>query len=407
MHILLTVLAVIGKILLVILALILLLLIILFCVSLTYKVGVVHETGTGPKDIKMRFRAGWLFGLLKVVGEWDHGNTFMKVKLCGFTLKKFGEEPKPEAPEEGDAPDFMDEPEDTPKLPDTETEKEPQTKAQPAAQGESEEKTKDDAQAGPKPKTETKNKADEVRPSSVTDKPKRSDKPAQTEKTSRSDKPAQTKKTSRSDKPKKTEKPKKAEQSKQAEKPKREKRSLRSRLRSKINTLCQTVTDLLQMFGDAVSQAVGAVVDFLTGLPDLLWKLPDSVDNIETKFDDLKKKLAPWLADCSVETYKKLLKELKYLLKHYLPRKVEGHLTFGTGDPALTAYVGGVIYQILPAGSSKFDLEPEFYERYLDADVTIKGHIRLCHVLKSAVVLLLNKNVRKTIRTLRRARGGK
>ena len=365
MHILLTVLAVIGKILLGIIALFLLLLIILFCVSLTYRVGVVHETGTGPKDIKVRFGAGWLFGLVKVDGKWEDGAAFMKVKLCGFTLKKFGEEPKPEAKEEGDAPDFINEPEDTAKTEPEETPKLPDTK------------------------TEAKNQADDVRPESVTGKPKRAEITQTAKKTERTEKPAKTKK------------PKKEE------KTKREKKSLRKKLRSKINALCQAVVDLSQMIAAAVSQAIGAVIDFLTGLPDLLWKLPDSVDEIETKIDDLKKKAAPWLASCSIETYKKLLKELKYLLKHYLPRKVEGHLTFGTGDPALTAYMGGLIYKILPAGSSKFDLEPEFYERYLDADVTVKGQLRLCHVLKSAIVLLINKNVRATIRTLRRARGGK
>ena len=58
---------------------------------------------------------------------------------------------------------------------------------------------------------------------------------------------------------------------------------------------------------------------------------------------------------------------------HYRVRKAKGHLTFGTGDPAMTGAAGGVIRSVLPAGASHFELQPVFHDRMLDADMMLEG----------------------------------
>ena len=49
------------------------------------------------------------------------------------------------------------------------------------------------------------------------------------------------------------------------------------------------------------------------------------------------------------ENLRTLYGYLRDLWKHYCPRRISGYLHFGTGDPALTGQLTGIIYLVLPA----------------------------------------------------------
>ena len=109
-----------------------------------------------------------------------------------------------------------------------------------------------------------------------------------------------------------------------------------------------------------------------------------------------------WNRTCTQAAKDHILKEVKYLLRHILPEKLEGTLTFGFEDPATTGQVLGILCVLAVFTGNHLEVNGNFEGKMLEGDVSIKGHIRLCHIAKSAISLLIDKNIRKTIKEFRR-----
>ena len=109
-----------------------------------------------------------------------------------------------------------------------------------------------------------------------------------------------------------------------------------------------------------------------------------------------------WNRTCTQAAKDHILKEVKYLLRHILPRKLEGILTFGLEDPATTGQVLGILCVLAVFTGNHLEVNGNFEGKMLEGDVSIKGHVRLCHIAKSAISLLIDKNIRKTIKEFRR-----
>lgn len=100
------------------------------------------------------------------------------------------------------------------------------------------------------------------------------------------------------------------------------------------------------------------------------------------------------------EALRLILRELKDLCKHYGPRKARGEIRFGLSEPNHTGILVGIL-SIMPCVYQRgFYLRPDFQSEkiYVHGDVTIKGHIRGIHLLKSTVVLMKNKTLRDLIK---------
>lgn len=93
--------------------------------------------------------------------------------------------------------------------------------------------------------------------------------------------------------------------------------------------------------------------------------------------------------------------ELNDLWHHYRPRKATGYLQFGTGDPALTGELTGVLYLLLPA-FSEVQIEPDFNDPMLQTELELSGHIRACHLAATAWRLFRNKKLRRLIAKIRK-----
>ena len=109
-----------------------------------------------------------------------------------------------------------------------------------------------------------------------------------------------------------------------------------------------------------------------------------------------------WNRTCTQAAKDHILREVKYLLRHILPKKLEGTLTFGLEDPATTGQVLGILCVLAVFTGNHLEVNGNFEGKMLEGDVSIKGHIRLCHIAKSAISLLIDKNIRKTIKGFRR-----
>ena len=109
-----------------------------------------------------------------------------------------------------------------------------------------------------------------------------------------------------------------------------------------------------------------------------------------------------WNRTCTQAAKDHILREVKYLLRHILPEKLEGILTFGFEDPATTGQVLGILCVLAVFTGNHLEVNGNFEGKMLEGDVSIKGHIRLCHIAKSAISLLIDKNIRTTIKGFRR-----
>lgn len=99
-----------------------------------------------------------------------------------------------------------------------------------------------------------------------------------------------------------------------------------------------------------------------------------------------------------------LLSEIRYLLHHFGPRHVRADVSFSLGDPANTGYVTAAL-SVCPFTYGKGcriipDFEAE--QLYLRGWMDVRGHVRTVHVFIIGLRLLLDKDIRKIIRKIRK-----
>ena len=97
---------------------------------------------------------------------------------------------------------------------------------------------------------------------------------------------------------------------------------------------------------------------------------------------------------------KKIWSELGYLLKHFRFRKIQTDLFFGTGDPASTGQVLGILCMIPLLYEYEFKITPDFEseEAYIKGTFLIAGKVRLIHLLRTVLRLVFDKEVRIVVR---------
>lgn len=123
----------------------------------------------------------------------------------------------------------------------------------------------------------------------------------------------------------------------------------------------------------------------------------DTVQNIRSEYAFYK---GLWDEPAGKAAVQHLWKECLYLLKKIKPSKIEGNLTFGTEDPALTGQILGGIAIIYGCFPEKFQIIPDFEEKRLEGKIRAKGKIRLIHVVVLSVRLWLDKNFRDIVKKI-------
>jgi hypothetical protein len=92
------------------------------------------------------------------------------------------------------------------------------------------------------------------------------------------------------------------------------------------------------------------------------------------------------------------LKEAGIILKHILPRKLKGNLTYGTGDPALTGELMGGIAVFLARYGRDLRIYPDFENKRIEGTAGLSGRISLICPAAAAVRLIIDKKVRFAFR---------
>lgn len=89
-------------------------------------------------------------------------------------------------------------------------------------------------------------------------------------------------------------------------------------------------------------------------------------------------------------------KELRYLWKHAKPRKYAVSLVVGTGDPASTGELLGVLGIVYAWTEGRLQVTPDFAEKRLEADFYMKGRIFGYQLIGIAIRLFLDEHIRSS-----------
>lgn len=89
-----------------------------------------------------------------------------------------------------------------------------------------------------------------------------------------------------------------------------------------------------------------------------------------------------------------LISRVKYLLHHLRFRKFEGRLAFGFEDPAMVGRMLAVLSLFYPLYGECFTITPVFDHTLFEGEITLKGHVRLIHILIAGIQLMMNKKIR-------------
>lgn len=101
------------------------------------------------------------------------------------------------------------------------------------------------------------------------------------------------------------------------------------------------------------------------------------------------------------DTVCKALKELKRLLLRLKPQKMSGMIHFGFEDPSLTGYVLAGVSMVYPMTSEQLEVQPDFEQKVLEGSLYVKGHVRAVGFASLALRMIVNRNVRTTIRDIK------
>ena len=343
LHVLLTILKVIGIILLVILALLILLAAAVLFVPLRYRIRVRKEDG----PLQAEARVTWLLRLICAEAEYLEKQVTVVLKVCGFRLKTMRfPQGAGHAPAEKRSPDVD---EDT------------------VLQGTG------------APKTTP----------GVPERPGDVKAPAEPVKTESAQPPAGPVKTESAQPP--------------AGPPDRN--GAEDHREARDSAEPSGIRRILASLPEHVLQLIEKICGLLLRLLDLPLEAYDRADDIiyrtENKIRDIRRKIDPFFSVEAEHVLGKLIEYVKYLIRGWKPRSAEGYLEFGTGSPDQTGKLTGLLFMILPARAKRYRVEPDFYEKRLRTDTTLQGRIRLYRAAVVGLKLLLDREFRVLIGRIR------
>lgn len=90
--------------------------------------------------------------------------------------------------------------------------------------------------------------------------------------------------------------------------------------------------------------------------------------------------------------------EANGLIRHVLPTKIQGNVTFGSEDPSITGTVLGILGMTFPFHKNRIEVTPLFDgENCLTGHVELKGRIYGIVFLKTAIEIYFHKNIKYVI----------
>ena len=160
----------------------------------------------------------------------------------------------------------------------------------------------------------------------------------------------------------------------------------------------EKVSDKLSRFWNRCKKIVGSILEF----PG---KLKKKLTNIRLTFrgfyDKIKQWRTLWNEESTLAALHFLKEKGRKLIRHVLPRKIRGSITFGCEDPALTGQILGAVAIAYPLYGKGVAVYPRFEEKILEGQLQMKGRIVVACLLWQAWKIYRNPDVRKTLKKIR------
>lgn len=95
---------------------------------------------------------------------------------------------------------------------------------------------------------------------------------------------------------------------------------------------------------------------------------------------------------------RKIRKECASLIRYIMPDRIQGRISFGTGDPCTTGWLLGVISMFPVAYAEGLTISPDFEEKVFAANGYMKGKIRVFYFLRLFLRGYLDDDINRCIR---------
>ena len=164
----------------------------------------------------------------------------------------------------------------------------------------------------------------------------------------------------------------------------------------------QTAEKLNNLFYDLGNKA-RRIWDKIKAVYRRIMKIPADLENLSRKKDALCDKIDWWKAFIGHPRTQKAISLVKTrafrLLRHVFPTKVEGELVFDCTDPSITGSVLAVLGMTIPLHRNCIRVMPLFENRnVLYGNVNLKGRVYGIMLVKTAIELYFDKNIKYVIR---------
>lgn len=115
--------------------------------------------------------------------------------------------------------------------------------------------------------------------------------------------------------------------------------------------------------------------------------------------ESLSRFLEWWRQEATLLAFVHCKEELWRFLKQIRPRSYNVDLRFGTGDPASTGQIVGILGALYPVTKGRLQVTPEFQEKVFQGVFACKGRIQVYKLLAIAWRVYRDKNVREAYNT--------
>ncbi len=132
--------------------------------------------------------------------------------------------------------------------------------------------------------------------------------------------------------------------------------------------------------------------EIFSSIKRLFKRLKDDTENLIEKIKRIK---GEFKRDVNKRGFKYIKKVIGKTIKKLKPRKFNCDIVYGFDDPALTGEVLGGFAIASPIHKDRIKVRPDFTRKVFEADVFIKGKIRIMTFVIAAIKLVLNKDVRR------------
>ena len=155
-----------------------------------------------------------------------------------------------------------------------------------------------------------------------------------------------------------------------------------------------TKTPFIEKFAAKIQSVINTVI---TKIQSICNGISGKYAAVQTKIDMVR----DFLGNAeNQKTIRLIQKQILKLIKHILPRKMNGRVKFGFDDPATTGQILTYISPFYGVYAKSVAIEPVFDEKVMEGDLHIKGRVRVGTLIWIVVRVILNKNFRVLLKKL-------